>query len=395
MDFQNVNPLNIRLNKLSGNLLPMTDRDSSFTLLWKLYGVFVTVTELLLTVVLIPGCIYVSRKKLMQDGLICLATTGEMAFMIVRIHKCRDLVRQLIRRLNGIMYVADKNMRNIVTKTLKPTQVPLMFYTAAGMMSTITWCCLPFVLIFEKSVFWNEDYKMPAFFPKQPFSLKIFILNNLFIMLGCIYMILKKIAADVYMIHLVLLMTAQYQYIAMRLTMIFHEQNEHGDTKKKRLSEINQKQEREMMALCRHHNAVIHIMFLLKKLLASNFSLIYMINILRFCFIGVMLSGIPSTTFWEAAAIFLYASGSVVQLYVMCSCVQKLLDASMEITDKAFHEGWYFCKPSIKWKFMLIIMANNLECKIAKIENFNLSLPSFMKILNQSYSIALVFLRFK
>jgi hypothetical protein len=50
------------------------------------------------------------------------------------------------------------------------------------------------------------------------------------------------------------------------------------------------------------------------------------------------------------------------------------------MTDEAFHENWYSRKPSIKRLFLLIMMANNLECRIAKIENFNLSLPSFMKV---------------
>jgi len=50
------------------------------------------------------------------------------------------------------------------------------------------------------------------------------------------------------------------------------------------------------------------------------------------------------------------------------------------MTDEAFHEDWYSRKPSIKRLLLLIIMANNLECRIAKIEAFNLSLPSFMKV---------------
>ncbi|XP_036150966.1 uncharacterized protein LOC118648692 [Monomorium pharaonis] len=99
------------------------------------------------------------------------------------------------------------------------------------------------------------------------------------------------------------------------------------------------------------------------------------------------------TTFWEAISIVMYTTGAIMQLYITCSCVQQLLDASTEVTDKAFHEKWYLLQPSTKCIFMLIIMANSLECKIAAFENFNLSLSSFMKILNQSYSIALLFLR--
>lgn len=50
------------------------------------------------------------------------------------------------------------------------------------------------------------------------------------------------------------------------------------------------------------------------------------------------------------------------------------------MTDKAFDEAWYQFGPSMKRTFILLIMANNLECKIAAIEKFNLSLPSFMTV---------------
>jgi len=50
------------------------------------------------------------------------------------------------------------------------------------------------------------------------------------------------------------------------------------------------------------------------------------------------------------------------------------------MTDKAFHKNWYLLQPSVKRIFVLIIMANNLECKITAFKNFNLSLPSFMVV---------------
>lgn len=58
----------------------------------------------------------------------------------------------------------------------------------------------------------------------------------------------------------------------------------------------------------------------------------------------------------------------------------KLNVKSIEVTDKAFDEAWYQFGSSMKRTFMLLIMANNLECKIAAIDKFNLSLPSFMTV---------------
>lgn len=50
------------------------------------------------------------------------------------------------------------------------------------------------------------------------------------------------------------------------------------------------------------------------------------------------------------------------------------------MTDMAFHENWYEFGPSIKRTFMLMILSNNLECKLTRCEKLNLSLPSFMTV---------------
>jgi len=52
----------------------------------------------------------------------------------------------------------------------------------------------------------------------------------------------------------------------------------------------------------------------------------------------------------------------------------------MEMTDMAFHENWYQFHPSIKRKFMLMILGNNLKCKLTTFEKFSISLPSFMTV---------------
>lgn len=50
------------------------------------------------------------------------------------------------------------------------------------------------------------------------------------------------------------------------------------------------------------------------------------------------------------------------------------------MTDKAFDESWYQFQPSVQRTFILLMLASNLECKIAAVEKFNLSLPSFMTV---------------
>lgn len=254
MNFQSVNPLNIRLNLFSGNLLPMTSCDSSFPLLWKINSVFVWTIQLIIGTALIPGCMYVSTEKVLKDGMICFAVFIEMSFMIARIHICKDMANQLIRKLNDILHTADETMKSVVMTTLKPVEAPLNFYWSAGVASIIAWTCIPLVLVFEKNLFYYEDYRIPVAFSRQPFSREIFLLGSLFVMISGVYMFLKKVGVDVYMVHLVLMTTAQYRYIAVKIAMIFQESDENNG---EHSFESNQKTEKEIIKLCRHHNTVI------------------------------------------------------------------------------------------------------------------------------------------
>lgn len=70
-------------------------------------------------------------------------------------------------------------------------------------------------------------------------------------------MFLKKVGVDVYMVHLVLMITAQYRYIAMKMAMIFQDEGRDDEFQKIHLSELDRKREKEIRALCRHHNDVI------------------------------------------------------------------------------------------------------------------------------------------
>jgi len=256
MDFQNVNSLNVWLNLLSGNLLPI-NRDLPFSFSWKIHSIFVWLTQFIISVVMIPGCIYVTREKALKDGMICIVIAVEVFFMILRIRAHKDLIYQLIQKLNEILHNADETMKNVVTTTFEPVKIPLNFYCFAGVISIIAWGCIPFVLVFKKNLFYYEDYRIPAIFSKQPFSLRVFVLGSLFILINMIYLFLKKIGVEVYTVHLVLMITAQYRYIALKMAMIIQEKNESDEFQNKHFSGLDRRKEKEMKALCRHHRDVI------------------------------------------------------------------------------------------------------------------------------------------
>ncbi|XP_072760424.1 uncharacterized protein [Anoplolepis gracilipes] len=396
MDIQKVNSLNVQLNMISGNLLPMTAK-TSFPILWKMYSFLVWLLALFQTVIIIPGCMFVPREKALKDGLVAIVVTIEVIFLVVQIHARKGLMQQLIQKLNNLLCMDNEMMKNAIVTTLEPIKIPLRFYWMAGIASIIIWSGLPIMLIFRRDTFFYVDFRMPIAYTKEPFSTGIFVIGCFVLMISSTYIFTKKVSVDSYMINLILLTTAQYKYIALKLSMIFHDKishiNNNNSDQKENYSKANYSVEEEMKSLCRHHNAVVRITLMLRKLLSLNFSLIYIISVLRFCGIAIMLCSIPSTTLLEGSLIAMYASGGIVQLYIICSCVQQLLDASIEITDEAFHKKWYQFGTSIKRTFMFMIMANNLDLKLSMFEKYNLSLPSFMVILNQSYSIALLLIK--
>ncbi|KYN16278.1 hypothetical protein ALC57_11489 [Trachymyrmex cornetzi] len=348
MDFQNVNPLNVRLNMMSGNLLPMTADNSSFPISWKIYSILIWLLEILQTCVLIPGCFFVPKEKALKDGIIGIAVGMEVICTIIRICTCRGQVQQLIQKLNNVLSVEDEMMRSIVIETIKSMESPLKFYWSIGVISIIAWSTQPFMLVFQKNSFFYVDYKMPVVYTKEPITTSMFVFGSVIVVISSAYIFTKKVGTDSYIINLLLLITAQYKYIALKLSMIFQDkflQSDHSKSNKEKCY-LNRDDyaEKEIKVLCRHHNAVIQIMLMLRKLLSLNISLIYVISIFRFC------------------------------------CISLMIISSVNITEYAFHEKWYQYGKNMKRTFMFMIMANNLEIKLSTFEKYNLSLSSFMTV---------------
>lgn len=259
MNFQSVNPLNVRLNFLSGNLLPLRPGESRFPITWKVYSAFVWLIEIIQTIVLILGLILVSLEKALKDSTVLCVVIVEVFFITARIHSRGQLVNRLIQELNEILRLADETMKSVVTTTLQPMENPLKFYWISGWSGVFVWACLPFLLIFKKVSFSYEDYRIPTVFSKQPFSFDVFLWGSIFILISNMCIFIKKVSLDVYMIHLVLLITAQYRYIATKLAIIFRDGNavSEFDESRQKYSGIDRWVEKEMAALCRHHNTVV------------------------------------------------------------------------------------------------------------------------------------------
>ncbi|XP_032666795.1 odorant receptor 67a-like [Odontomachus brunneus] len=391
MNFRNVNPLNVYSNYISGNLLPLAPHSSRFSITWKSYGGFMWLLQGVQLCVLIPGLIMVSWEKAIIDGTITAILTIEVFFIVGQIQTHKKLVDRLIRKLNDILQIEDEIMKDVVMTTIKPMDGPLRFYLVSGALSVFVWFSLPLLMVFERETFFYEDFRLPAVFSQQPFSSRTFVLGSILVLFGNVQIFLKKCGLDIYMIHLVLMLTAQYRYTARRLALIFQDADKRckfGEVS----CEADQWMDNAIKALCRHHTTVIRLSVILRKLLSSSLSMIYVNSVLRFSFTAILFNTVLSATPLEGLLVSMYSCGSVMEFYMLCSCVQQLQDASTNITDEAFHEKWYQFGPSVKRTFMLMVLGNTLGCKLSTCDKFNLSLPSFMAILNQSYSIALVLL---
>jgi len=263
MDFQNVNPLNVRLNLVSGNLLPMTNDDSSFPISWKIYSILIWLLEIVQTCVLVPGCIYVPREKALRDGLIGFVIGIEVTSTVVRIHTCKRLAQQIIGKINEILreMKEDKMMTNIITETIKALEIPFKFYWSSGVMSIILWCSPSFLLAFQRNSFFYVDYRMPVAYAKEPFTTSIFVLGSVIVTVSSAYIFTKKVAVDSYVTTMALLLTAQYKYITLKLSMIFQDRLLQNDSSKSNIKKcyLNRDYyaEKEIKVLCRHHNTVI------------------------------------------------------------------------------------------------------------------------------------------
>ncbi|XP_012529627.1 uncharacterized protein LOC105832870 isoform X2 [Monomorium pharaonis] len=396
MDFENANLLNSRANIFSGNLLPISTDNSRFSVIWRTHSVVVWLIELTHVIALILGIILSPKEKGLKDGTVAVVVHLETFFMLASLYSRKKLMKEMVQKMNSILQSADEIMMDIVKSAIRPIIMPFIIYGVTSMISVAIWTIQPILLVFEKSTFFYVDYNLPAAFSTEPFSSRILIPTTIIMTIGSLYQFLRKFSVDIYMMHLVLMLTAQYRYMAAKLSILFRDlQNCHDEFRNGFHSEKDRWTEIELRKLCQHQNIVLNMSLILKNLLSVNFSLLYVNNVLRFCFIGIMMTTVPSQSFAEGMSVTFFAMGSLMQFFLLCFSVQTLSDASTEITDKAFNEGWHQFGPSMKRTFILLIMTNNLECRIAAIEKFNLSLPSFMAIINQSYSVALLFLRTK
>ncbi|KAK9298117.1 hypothetical protein QLX08_008439 [Tetragonisca angustula] len=394
MDFRNSNRLNIFVNVLSGNFLPMTSKKTKLPILFKIYSIIVWLIELVYLIACIFGLFCVPREKALKDSTVNLIVLFEIIVLSIYLHNRKDLLRELIGKLNRL--IEDNEMLQEITLSIaKPIVKSLTIYTIANTTAVVVWIALPLLEILRKNEFYYSDYGVPAVISNEPFSTGIFIGGVALQILGAAYTIIRKIGLDLYTMHFIILMTAQYKYLRIKIATIFKQEPEtlHNDIVKRNISSRNERTiSHEMRLLTRHYETVVEMAVMLRKLLSPNIGILYVEYVFRFCFISFML--VTSVGFFpEKCLLIMYTLGLLIQFYILCYSIQKLIEASEAVTDDVIHEKWYFHDVSLQRAIVMMILTNKLECKLSSLQSIDLTLPSFMSVLNQAYSICLLFLK--
>ncbi|XP_076237362.1 uncharacterized protein LOC143181057 [Calliopsis andreniformis] len=383
MDFRNLNDLNVFVNMMSGNLLPVTEQDIKTPVGSKIYAIIVWMIELIYVIVCIIGLFCVPKQKALEDSTVNIVVSLEVILQLTYLYNRKTLIRKIIRMLNYTLMTNDKVLKKITILTVKPLKKIFKVYMIASVSTVVIWTSLPLIEIFKKDEFYYVDYRVPAALSKEPFSITIFIGGILLEAIGSLYAIFKKVSLDLYTIHFMLLITAQYKYLRVKFETILQDEN-------KSLRMDSHKLKQEMKLLTYRYGIVVEIATMMKKLFSPNIGILYINNVFRFCFLSFM---IVTSSAFARGLVILYTVGALMQLYVLCFCIQQLLEASTTVFDDAFHGKWYMCDISLQCLVVTMSTTNKLGCKLSRFRNLDLTLPSFMSILNEAYSVCLLFLK--
>ncbi|XP_043672327.1 odorant receptor 67c-like isoform X2 [Vespula pensylvanica] len=390
INFQNTNRLNALVNLLSGNVLPVTSDGSELSLLSKLYAISTWIIILIYTSGCVIAIFRVSKEYALRECTVNLIIVVEVFFNIFHMYHQRDLLKRLIDNYNLLFSMGNDLLKTTVVTYIGPVEKMLKFYAITEVCTVVFWVSASLVTVFQKEEFVHEDYALPISFSEEPISRNVYIVNVVVEIFGSGYLIFKKVSADIYTLHLILSLTSQYKYMKMKFGMIFRRK----DNSSKSRYQSDRVIEKELDSLFRHHSVVVRSTIMLKEILSFNVCVVHLDSVFRFCFLSFMLA-MNMTVNIKGCIIISYTVAAILQLYMICFYVQELLEMGSILADDAFHEEWYSCELLVRKNFRIMIHANKLKCQLAPCQSVDLSLPSFMQIINQAYSACLLFLKMK
>lgn len=154
-------------------------------------------------------------------------TAIEVIVMTMYLHSRKHHLREIIKKLNDLLSVENEVLRNAVTtSTAKMIEKFLRFYTVCTASSSFIWTSVPIMQVFHKTEFYYTDYQLPAVISTQPFSAGVFAIGVVLQMFGSAYTILRKISLDIYVVHLIQMITVQYKCLRIEFEEVIQQGND-------------------------------------------------------------------------------------------------------------------------------------------------------------------------
>ncbi|XP_043267959.1 odorant receptor 67c-like [Venturia canescens] len=382
--FCSSNELNAVGNLLSGNIYPLGDGEPKlrfFSILWVIGMWTVKITYFLSCVL---GSLYFSslstEEVFKQSGALG-ALCAEVIVSTAYLNSKRTELRKLIDQYNLILIDSD-DLRRCIHETLKPYKKCVKSYMCCCFVATSIWSAAPLLQIFNADEFTYTDLTVPGYMPGEPFGKSVLAAGAIFQVFGACSLHFTKISFDLYVIHFIAVLTAQYKFLGEEVSRALRDENGEKDERAV-LDALHQ--------CVRHHSVVIQIGRELSKILAFYIGATYLSCILKFCFLAFGVFTFESASI-EKMTHVMGSVAIIVQVFLLCAVSEDLLTESTSVTESAFHENWYARSPAVKRVFCMMEMSNRIECRLSAYRVIDLAVPTLALILSKSYSACLLLL---
>lgn len=214
MNFHNVNEFNVLVNCLSGNFFPLDSTEGQFSIIQKVYSVGTILFEVIYLFLSLTGFFFLPILEAIQGGTVNLVVLIEVLSLTFHMNFRRTNFCLLIKKINLLLNVKSNRRKNFIYENIHPIMVMLKLYTIAAVGSVIIWISLPGLKVLKKNSFKLSDFSVPMYyFFDGELGVNHYFLGLIFQAIGSGYTILKKVAIDIYIIHFITLLTAQYLHL--------------------------------------------------------------------------------------------------------------------------------------------------------------------------------------
>ncbi|XP_043267955.1 odorant receptor 67a-like isoform X2 [Venturia canescens] len=385
--FERVNRLNAFVNFLAGHFLPLSDNPKKIGCLSGLWMIFAWAVKLVYLISTALGTLHFAKltadeafKTIGAEAVL----TSEILIPLLYLNFRRSDLHKLIKKYNLILIDCDE-LREFVRQTVDHYNTGLSIYFIAGLIVSVFFPLAPIFHIFESEQFSYADFTLPAYLPGEPFSRGVFAAGVAMQIVGSCGIHVGTVAMYLYVVHYIAVLVGQYKYVRVRIAEALSE--EHG-----------RRDDSSAIAALRdcieHHSAVIKVGQALGEVLALHVGVTYITCIMEFCFLAYGIITFGSAVV-EKFTYIAYTLFRVLLVFMLCSSIQELVDASTSVTDDVFHENWYTRSKTVQKTFYIIQLSNQIECRISAYRIVELVVPTLALILSKSYSVCLLLLSVK